>query len=113
MAERFEELYWDVENKGAPLRFEEDSAVLRVLQQIRDEAHRFGIIHHRALRGKASIHSQLEDIPGIGPARRKALQKAFGSLKAIKAADIDTLTAVPGMNRTAAEAVRRWAENKG
>ena len=82
------------------------------MQRVRNEAHRFGIIHHRALRGKASIHSRLEDIPGIGPARRRALQKAFGSLKAIKAVDAETLAAVPGMNRAAAEAVRRWAEQK-
>ena len=62
------------------------------------------------LRGKAFTHSQLDDIPGIGPARRRELLKAFGSLKAIRAADADTLAAVPGMNRTAAEAVRAWAE---
>jgi len=82
------------------------------VQRVRDEAHRFGIIHHRALRGKASIHSQLEDIPGVGPARRKALLKSFGSLKAIREADLDTLMQVKGMNRTAAEAVRAWAETK-
>ena len=58
----------------------------------------------------AGGHVLLEDIPGVGPARRKALLKAFGSLKAIREADLDTLTAVPGMNRTAAEAVRAWAE---
>ena len=55
-------------------------------------------------------HILMEDIPGVGPARRKALLKAFGNLKAIREADLDTLTAVPGMNRTAAEAVRAWAE---
>jgi len=80
---------------------------------VRDEAHRFGIIHHRNLRGKASIRSALDDIPGIGPARRKELLKTFGSLKAIREADTDALAAVKSMNRTAAEAVRVWAEQTG
>mgnify|MGYP002869007089 CR=1 FL=1 len=78
---------------------------LQLVQRIRDEAHRFGIIHHRTLRGKAFIHSRLEEIPGVGPARRRELLKAFGSLKAIREADAEALAAVKGMNRTAAEAV--------
>ena len=79
-------------------------------QRVRDEAHRFGIIHHRTLRQKAALHSKLEEIPGIGPARRKELLKAFGSLKAIREADTEALTRVKGMNRAAAESVRAWAE---
>ena len=108
LAERLEEIW--LPDAEEPILLDHHTPELQLVQRVRDEAHRFGIIHHRVLRGKASIHSQLEDIPGVGPARRKALLKAFGSLKAIREADMDALTAVPGMNRTAAEAVRAWAE---
>ncbi len=108
LAERLEEIW--LPDAEEPILLDHRTPELQLVQRVRNEAHRFGIIHHRALRGKASIHSQLEDIPGVGPARRKALLKAFGSLKAIKAADEETLAAVPGMNRAAAEAVRAWAE---
>ena len=108
LAERLEEIW--LPDAEESILLDHHTPELQLVQRVRNEAHRFGIIHHRTLRGKASIHSQLEDIPGVGPARRKALLKAFGSLKAIREADLDTLTAVPGMNRTAAEAVRAWAE---
>lgn len=108
LAERMEEIW--LPDAEEPILLDHRTPELQLVQRVRNEAHRFGIIHHRTLRGKASIHSQLEDIPGVGPARRKALLKAFGSLKAIRAADTETLAAVPGMNRAAAEAVRAWAE---
>ena len=108
LAERLEEIW--LPDAEEPILLDHRTPELQLVQRVRNEAHRFGIIHHRTLRGKASIHSQLEDIPGVGPARRKALLKAFGSLKAIKAADVETLAGVPGMNRAAAEAVRAWAE---
>ena len=108
LAERLEEIW--LPDAEEPILLDHRTPELQLVQRVRNEAHRFGIIHHRALRGKASIHSQLEDIPGVGPARRKALLKAFGSLKAIKAADLETLAGVPGMNRAAAEAVKAWAE---
>ena len=111
LAERLEEIW--LPDSAEPILLDHRTPELQLVQRVRNEAHRFGIIHHRTLRGKASIHSQLEDIPGVGPARRKALLKAFGSLKAIREADTETLAAVPGMNRAAAEAVRTWAENKG
>ena len=109
LAEKLEEIW--LPGAEEPLLPDHRTPELQLAQRIRDEAHRFGIIHHRTLRGKASIHSQLEDIPGIGPARRRELLKAFGSLKAIRAADPEALAAVPGMNRAAAEAVRAWAES--
>ena len=62
------------------------------------------------IRGKASIHSQLEDIPGIGPKRRKALLTKLGSMKAIREATEEELLKVPEMNQAAAKAVRKWAE---
>ena len=110
LAERLEEIW--LPEAAEPILLDHRTPELQLVQRVRNEAHRFGIIHHRTLRGKASIHSQLEDIPGVGPARRKALLKVFGSLKAIRAADTETLAAVPGMNRAAAEAVRAWAVQK-
>ena len=110
LAERLEEIW----TPGAeePILLDHRTPELQLAQRIRDEAHRFGIIHHRALRGKASIHSRLEDIPGIGPARRKELLKAFGSLKAIREADTDALAKVKGMNRAAAEAVAAYMKEQ-
>ena len=103
LAERLEEIW--LPEAEEPILLDHRSPELQLVQRVRDEAHRFGIIHHRTLRGKASIHSQLEDIPGIGPARRKALLKAFGSLKAIRQATREELLAVKGMNAAAADAV--------
>ena len=103
LAEKREEIW--LPDAQEPILLDHRTPELQLVQRVRDEAHRFGIIHHRMLRGKASIHSQLEDIPGIGPARRKALLKAFGSLKAIRQASREELLAVKGMNAAAADAV--------
>lgn len=81
------------------------SAALHLIQRVRDESHRFAITHHRALRGKAATRSRLEDVPGIGPARRRALLAAFRTMKGIGEADVDALAAVKGMSRPAAEAL--------
>jgi excinuclease ABC subunit C len=72
---------------------------------VRDEAHRFAIEYHRELRGKAMTRSMLDDVPGIGPGRKKALLKHFGSLKKLRAASVDEIAAVKGVGRAAAEAV--------
>ena len=103
LAEKREEIW--LPDAQEPILLDHRTPELQLVQRVRDEAHRFGIIHHRTLRGKASIHSQLEDIPGIGPTRRKALLKAFGSLKAIRQASREELLAVKGMNAAAADAV--------
>ena len=91
------------------------SECFHLLTRIQDEAHRFAIEYHRSLRSKGQVHSVLDDIPGIGPARRKALMRAYGSLEEIRKADVDALAAIPGMNRKAAESVldffRREQEN--
>ena len=79
---------------------------LFLVQRVRDEAHRFAITHHRTRRRKAGVASQLDSIPGVGPARRKALLKAFGSLDAIRAASVEQLAAVPGVPRTVALAIK-------
>jgi excinuclease ABC subunit C len=72
---------------------------------VRDEAHRFAIAHHRQRRGKAMTASVLDDVPGLGPARKKALIGAFGSLKRLRGADADSIAAVQGIGPTLASAV--------
>ena len=110
LAKKQEEIF--LPDREEPILLDHHTPELHLIQRIRDEAHRFGITHHRALRGKASIHSQLEDIPGIGPKRRKALLKALGSLKAIREATEEQLLAIPGMSKPAAEAVLAWAAER-
>ena len=105
LAERLEEIWLPGAEQSIIL--DRRSPALHLIQAIRDEAHRFAITYHRSLRGKAQTHSALEDIPGIGPARRRALLQYFGSVKRMKEADIDALLAVQGMTRPAAEAVYR------
>ncbi len=76
------------------------------MQRIRDEAHRFAITAHREKRSKTAVASALDAVPGIGPARRKALLKHFGSLEAVREASVEKLAAVPGMTLAAAQSVR-------
>lgn len=77
----------------------------KLITRIQDEAHRFAIEYHRSLRSKEQVHSILDDIPGIGPSRRKALMKKYQSLDAIKAADVNDLMDTESMNEKAAQAV--------
>ncbi|MEJ7900616.1 MAG: excinuclease ABC subunit UvrC [Thermomicrobiales bacterium] len=74
-----------------------DAQSLFLVQRIRDEAHRFAVTFHRTRRSKAAFHSKLDDIPGIGPKKKKALIKSFGSVKGVKEASIEDLTAVEGI----------------
>jgi excinuclease ABC subunit C len=83
-----------------------DSAALRLIQTIDEETDRFAKQYHRNLRSKSAVRSTLEDIPGIGPRRRQALLKRFGSLDGIRAASVDDLATVPGMSRKAAEELK-------
>ncbi|MBM3132655.1 MAG: excinuclease ABC subunit UvrC [Chloroflexi bacterium] len=82
------------------------SQALYLLQRIRDEAHRFAISYHTRLRQKASLVSSLDQVPGIGPKRKRALLKRFGSVKGIRAASVKDLASVPGMTKELAERVR-------
>ena len=110
LAEKHEEIW--LPDAESPICLDHHTPELHLVQRVRDEAHRFGITHHRALRGKAFVHSQLEDIPGIGPKRRKALLAKFGSLKAIRAATEEELLATPGLSKPAVEAILAWARDE-
>jgi excinuclease ABC subunit C len=88
-----------------PLQLEAQHPALHLIQEIRDEAHRFAITGHRAKRGKARKTSTLESLPGIGPARRKALVSRFGGLAGVLQASIEQLTQVPGISREQAEKI--------
>ncbi|MGC4190866.1 MAG: excinuclease ABC subunit UvrC [Thermomicrobiales bacterium] len=83
-----------------------DSQALFLVQRVRDEAHRFAITFHRAKRSKAAFKSGLDDVPGIGPVRKKALIRHFGSVKAIREASVEDLLAVEGVNRQVAEQIK-------
>ena len=88
---------------GRELRLAKDHPGFHLIQQVRDEAHRFAITGHRAKRGKARVQSTLENIPGIGPKRRKQLLEHFGGLQGVRNAGVDALTTVNGISRELAE----------
>jgi excinuclease ABC subunit C len=104
LAKQREEIF--VPGRPRPVLLPRRSQGLFLMQRVRDEAHRFAITHHRSRRRKAGVASQLDSIPGVGPARRKALLKAFGSLDAIRIASADELAAVPGVPRAVALAIK-------
>jgi excinuclease ABC subunit C len=103
LAKRFEELY--VKDVSEPVVLDRTSQALYLVQRIRDEAHRFAITYHRDVRKKTGLRSALDEIPGVGPRRKKALLRKFGSLKAIKEATVEEIASTPGFTRTVAEKV--------
>jgi len=103
LAKRHEEIFVPDDE---PIVLPRGSEALFLVQRIRDEAHRFAITFHRQVRGKSSIQSALDTIPGIGPKRKKALLKKFGSVKAIREADVDEIAATVGFTRALAERVK-------
>ena len=94
------------QNEEIPI--DRSSEAFRLITRIQDEAHRFAIEYHRQLRGKGQVHSILDDIDGIGPARRKALMRHYASLDDIRGATVEELAAIPSMNEKAAESVYKF-----
>jgi len=95
LAKRLEEVW--IPGEEYPVILPRSSEGLYLLQRVRDEAHRFAIAYHRAKRGKAATTSALDDVPGLGPARRKALLKQFGSVRKLGSASIEEIAVVPGI----------------
>ncbi|MGC8669496.1 MAG: excinuclease ABC subunit UvrC [Chthonomonadales bacterium] len=103
LAKRFEHLY--LPGRQAPVVLPRNSQALFLLQRIRDEAHRFANQYRKTLQSHKHTNSVLETVPGIGPRRRKALLKRFGSIEHMRQATLEELASAPGMNRTAAAAL--------
>ncbi len=106
LAKRIEEIV--LPDQEESLLLDRHSPALHVLQRVRDESHRFAIIHHRTLRGKASISSRLDGIPGVGEKRKKAILKHFKTVEALKAASAEEIAQVPGVPEKVAESVWRF-----
>src|SRR5689334_24288266 len=104
LAKRMEEVW--LPDDPDPVILPRTSEALYLLQRVRDEAHRFAITYHRQKRSTSMLVSLLDDVPGLGDTRRKALMKKFGSLQRLRAATVEELMAVPGIGRRTAEAVQ-------
>jgi excinuclease ABC subunit C len=103
LAKRFEEVY--VPGQADPIRIPRQSEALYLLQRIRDEAHRFAITYHRQLRGKRMTKSAIDDVPGLGPGRKKRLLKEMGGITAVKAAGLEELEALSWLPEKVAHAL--------
>jgi excinuclease ABC subunit C len=104
LAKRFEEIY--APDGSDPIHLPEGSPALFLVQRLRDEAHRFAITRHRAKRAKAGVRSRLDEIGGLGPKRKRALLRRFGSVEGIRSASWEELTSVPGVTRGVAAAIK-------
>ena len=111
LAKRIEEVF--IPGRAAPLTLSHDTPELQLLQRVRDEAHRFAITHHRIRRDRAMTASVLDDLPGVGPARKRALLAHFGSPDAILAASREELESVPGVPGKLAREVYRELHKSG
>lgn len=100
-----------VPHRKDPFLIDLRSPLLFLLQKIRDEAHRQAIEFHRKRRSKRTISSELDEIPGIGPVKKKRLLKTFGSVKALKSANEDEIRAIPGINKQDLETLLKWQKN--
>jgi excinuclease ABC subunit C len=103
LAKRLEEVY--LPGRAQPVRLPRGSEALFLLQRIRDEAHRFAVGYHRTLRGRRMTASALDEIPGVGPARRRALLDHFGSVKRVREASPEALQAVAGISERLAAVI--------
>ena len=103
LAKRLEEVW--IPGEDFPVIFPRTSAALYMLQYVRDESHRFAITAHRKRRAKTQQRSVLDEIPGVGPSRQKALLRRFGSVKKIREATVEAIAEVPGIGDTLAQSI--------
>ncbi len=103
LAKEFEHIF--VEGRSDPIILPRDSQALYLLQRVRDEAHRFALTYHRQLRTTNTLRSVLDRIPGVGPKRRKQLYQHFGSMAALRKANLEELSAVPGISKFVAQQI--------
>ena len=108
LAKEREELF--LPGRADPVLLPPTSSALYLVQRIRDEAHRFAIAYHRDLRSKASVRSAFDDLAGVGPKRRRALLRVFGSVKRVREAPVEQIAAVPGISRALAEKIKATLE---
>jgi excinuclease ABC subunit C len=111
LAKRIEEVF--IPGRRAPLVLDHSTPELQLLQRVRDEAHRFAVTHHRTRRDKAMTTSLLDELPGVGPSRKRALLKRFGSPEAIVAASSEELQAVPGLPAKVARELHQYLHRAG
>ena len=108
LAKEREEIF--LPGRDDPVLLPTTSPALYLMQRLRDEAHRFAITYHRALRAKAATHSAFDDLPGVGPKRRAALLRVFGSAKRVREAPLEQIAAVPGIGAALAAKVKTGLE---
>jgi excinuclease ABC subunit C len=108
LAKEREEIF--LPGRDAPVLLPTTSPALYLMQRLRDEAHRFAITYHRALRAKAATHSAFDDLPGVGPKRRAALLRVFGSAKRVREAPVEQVAAVPGIGAALAAKIKAGLE---
>ena len=106
LAKRLEEIYWNADTSFPPILLPHESSALKVLQRIRDEAHRFALDYHRRLRARLIRDSVLDEVEGIGGKRKELLLKTFGSVNRMRRASEEQLAAVPGIGPVMAQAIR-------
>jgi excinuclease ABC subunit C len=111
LAKQFEELY--LPDVAEPVLLARNSPALHLVQRVRDEAHRFAVTYHRTLRGKTQVASGLDGLSGIGPARKRALVRAFGSAAGVKRASVAQLAAIPGISQALAESIHSALNQPG
>ena len=108
LAKEREELF--LPDRAEPVVLPATSPALYLVQRLRDEAHRFAITYHRDLRAKRQVRSAFDDLPGVGPKRKRELMKVFGSIKRVRDAPVEQIAAVPGIGRSLAERIKSTLE---
>ena len=108
LAKEREELF--LPGRADPIVLPTTSQALYLVQRLRDEAHRFAITYHRALRAKRQVRSAFDELPGVGPKRRRALLRVFGSAKRVREAPVEQIAAVPGIGAALAGRIKAGLE---